>query len=161
MRCCGMAEAVADGADVVFLADDDSFVALDLVRRRVGGQRPGHRIRFVHALHRAAGDIAAREILVMGPGCRSNMVSMLQERGPGCFWPRRTRCGGSVRHQARGPSGRPRAGGTGAHASPPRSREDGCARGRSSAPLACPSGMIRKPCRKRPSSTIPCPQGWR
>lgn len=79
---CGMAEAIDDGADAVFLADDERFVALDLVRRRVVDNAQATALGFVHALHRAAGNFSGREVLVIGAGpVGRTTISLLLQQG--------------------------------------------------------------------------------
>jgi pyrrolysine biosynthesis protein PylD len=79
---CGMAEAVENGADVLFLADDERFVALDLVRRKTVDNAHATALGFVHALHRAAGTIAGREVMVIGAGpVGRRAIILLQQRG--------------------------------------------------------------------------------
>lgn len=78
----GMAEAVQEGADAVFLADDERFVAIDLLRRKAVDNAQATALGFVHALHRAAGTLAGREVLVIGAGpVGRSMIACLHQRG--------------------------------------------------------------------------------
>ena len=64
----GLAEAVGNGADVVFLSDDDDFVVLHLRTRRVCHNSEATAAGFVAALDLMAGGMSGRKALVIGCG---------------------------------------------------------------------------------------------
>jgi len=78
----GLAEAVAGGADIVFMADDEEFIALNL---RSGGYVDNVRstaLGYCTALDAAMGGISGREVLVIGAGrVGSYAIGLLRARG--------------------------------------------------------------------------------
>ena len=64
----GLAEAVQRGADVVFLADDSRFIALNLSSRIVADNSESTARGFVAALDYLAGGLEKRSVLVLGAG---------------------------------------------------------------------------------------------
>lgn len=64
----GLQEAVEQEADVVFLADDDRFVALNVKRGACADDDPCTASGHVAALAAAAGGLRSREVLVLGLG---------------------------------------------------------------------------------------------
>jgi len=65
----GIQEAVAQGADVVFMADDHRFIALDLVHGRCIDDDPATADGYVTALEAAAGgSLLGRHVLLLGLG---------------------------------------------------------------------------------------------
>ncbi len=64
----GLAEAVEAGFDAVMMADDDRFVAIDLLTRQVTDNSDATGRGFAAALDVMAGRIRDREVLVMGCG---------------------------------------------------------------------------------------------
>ena len=64
----GLQEAAAGGAEVVFLADDDRFVALNIRSGACADNDPCTANGFAAALDAAAGGVGGRPVLVMGLG---------------------------------------------------------------------------------------------
>jgi len=64
----GLAEAVRRGADVVFLADDNRFVALNLSSRIIADSSEATARGFVAALDSLAGRLSKLPVLVLGAG---------------------------------------------------------------------------------------------
>lgn len=64
----GLQEAVEQEADVVFLADDDRFVALNVKWGACADDDPCTASGYVAALAAAAGGLRSREVLVLGLG---------------------------------------------------------------------------------------------
>jgi 3-methylornithyl-N6-L-lysine dehydrogenase len=64
----GLAEAVRKGADVVFLADDHRFIALNLSSRIVADNAEATARGYVAALDSLAGGVSRRSVLVLGAG---------------------------------------------------------------------------------------------
>ena len=64
----GIQEAVSDDADVVFLADDHRFIALDIRKGRCIDDDPATADGYVTALEAAAGEFLGRHVLLLGLG---------------------------------------------------------------------------------------------
>ena len=64
----GIQEAVAGGAEVIFLADDHRFVALHLQKGRCIDDDPATAAGYVTALEAAAGGLLGRHVLLLGLG---------------------------------------------------------------------------------------------
>ena len=64
----GLQEATAEGADVVFLADDERFIALNVRWGVCADDDPCTADGYVTALAAAAGGAAGRDVLVLGLG---------------------------------------------------------------------------------------------
>jgi pyrrolysine biosynthesis protein PylD len=64
----GIQAAVAAGAEVLFLADDHRFVALNVTNGSTVDDDPATADGYVTALEAAAGGLAEREVLVLGLG---------------------------------------------------------------------------------------------
>jgi len=64
----GMAEAFEKGADLIFAADDDKFVAINLTTRRVVDNAAATAKAYVAALNRMAKGLKGRPVLVIGIG---------------------------------------------------------------------------------------------
>lgn len=64
----GLGEAVERGASVLFLSDDDDFVAINLATRKVAGNSEATGRGYGAALELMAGGIQDREVLVIGAG---------------------------------------------------------------------------------------------
>jgi 3-methylornithyl-N6-L-lysine dehydrogenase len=64
----GMQAAVAAGAQVVFLADDHRFIALNVTKGCSADDDPATADGYVTALEAAAGGLEGREVLVLGLG---------------------------------------------------------------------------------------------
>jgi pyrrolysine biosynthesis protein PylD len=79
----GLAEGIQKGADIVFLADDKSFVALDLAARRVIDNAEATAKGYTTALECMAGGLRHREVLVIGGAGRVgwNAVLSLVRKG--------------------------------------------------------------------------------
>ena len=79
----GLAEGVERGADIVFLADDNQFIALNLSVRRVVHNVEATARGYVAALESMAGGLDQRDVLVIGGAGRVgwNAVLSLKEKG--------------------------------------------------------------------------------
>jgi pyrrolysine biosynthesis protein PylD len=78
----GLAEAVRRGADVVFLADDNRFIALGLSSRNVADNSEATARGYVAALDSLAAGIKKRAVLVLGAGeVGRYAITALQELG--------------------------------------------------------------------------------
>jgi len=64
----GIQEAVDGGADVIFMADDYRFIALDLKKGRCIDDDPATADGYVTALEAAAGGLLGRHVLLLGLG---------------------------------------------------------------------------------------------
>jgi len=64
----GIAQAFEEKADIVMLADDDCFVAIDIQSRRVVDNAKATGKAFATGLHLMAGDLNDRRVLVIGCG---------------------------------------------------------------------------------------------
>ena len=64
----GLGEAVANGSEIIVLADDNSFLALNLISRRVVDNAPATGKVFAVALAAAAGGVAGRTVAILGLG---------------------------------------------------------------------------------------------
>jgi len=64
----GMAQAFEEKADIMMLADDDCFVAIDIRSRRVVDNARATGKAFATGLHLMAGDLKERRVLVIGCG---------------------------------------------------------------------------------------------
>lgn len=62
----GIAEAIAGGAEVIFFADDQIFVALDLPRKRIVENSAATARGYVTALDALAGGLEGKGVLVIG-----------------------------------------------------------------------------------------------
>lgn len=79
----GVAEGVERGADIVFFADDNRFVALNLPLRRVTDNAEATARGYVTALEAMAGGLSQREVLVVGGAGQVgwNAVLALKSKG--------------------------------------------------------------------------------
>ena len=79
----GVAEGVEKGADIVFFADDNRFIALNLPLRRVTDNAEATARGYAAALEAMAGGLNQREVLVIGGAGRVgwNAVLSLKSRG--------------------------------------------------------------------------------
>lgn len=79
----GVAEGVERGADIVFFADDNRFVALNLPLRRVTDNAEATAKGYATALEAMAGGLSQREVLVVGGAGRVgwNAVLALESKG--------------------------------------------------------------------------------
>lgn len=64
----GMEAAVAAGAEILFLADDQRFIALSLTKASVVDDDPATADGYATALRAAAGDLEGRDVLLLGLG---------------------------------------------------------------------------------------------
>ncbi len=64
----GIQEAVGDGAEVVFVADDHRFIALNVTKGRCVDDDPATADGYVTALEAAAGSLLSRHVLLLGLG---------------------------------------------------------------------------------------------
>lgn len=64
----GLAEAIENRSDIIFLADDKRFVALDMLQRRVIDNAEATGRGYVAALDCLTGGLGEKEVLVIGAG---------------------------------------------------------------------------------------------
>jgi 3-methylornithyl-N6-L-lysine dehydrogenase len=64
----GLAEAVENGADLVFMADDDRFVAFYLRKQQIFDNNPATAKGFISALDLMAKGIQSKTVLILGCG---------------------------------------------------------------------------------------------
>lgn len=64
----GMAEAIAEGVDIVFMADDEEFVALNIQAGTFSDNTRSTALGYCTALEIAAGGLRGKEVLVIGAG---------------------------------------------------------------------------------------------
>ncbi len=64
----GLAESFERGADLIFLSDDDRFVALCPGRRRIVDNIQATAVGFAAGLERMAGGLVDRQVLILGCG---------------------------------------------------------------------------------------------
>lgn len=64
----GLAEAVAEGARILFLADDRKFIALNILSGVMADNNEATGRGFVTALNALAGGLRGKEVLVLGAG---------------------------------------------------------------------------------------------
>lgn len=64
----GLAESFAGGADVIILADDNVYVAINLANRRVADNAEATARGYTVALDKIAGGLINREVLMIGAG---------------------------------------------------------------------------------------------
>lgn len=64
----GLAEAVACGAKIIFLADDDKFIAINLASGKVSDNGEATGRGYAAALNLMAGGVQGRKVLVIGAG---------------------------------------------------------------------------------------------
>ena len=78
----GFTEAVAEGADLVMAADDDTFIAYNVKARRYTDNAYGTAMGYSVALKNAAGGLEGKEVLVIGAGfVGSWAVRILKDMG--------------------------------------------------------------------------------
>jgi pyrrolysine biosynthesis protein PylD len=79
----GFAEAIEQGADILFCADDERFVALNLALRKVVDNTEATARGYVEALEHAVGGLNGQEVLVIGGAGRLgwNAVLFLLKKG--------------------------------------------------------------------------------
>jgi pyrrolysine biosynthesis protein PylD len=78
----GLAEAIEKGAGIVFLADDERFVAIDLARRRVVDNARATALGYVTALEALMNGLEGKEVLVIGAGrVGTSAAEHLRRRG--------------------------------------------------------------------------------
>ena len=68
MDASGIAEALEEKADILILADEDRFFALDMQRRKLVDNADATGRGFVTGLHRMAENLKDRKVLVLGCG---------------------------------------------------------------------------------------------
>jgi len=64
----GLSDALAAKADIVFMADDEEFVALNVHAGRCADNTRSTALGYVTALRRAAGPLTGRKVLLIGAG---------------------------------------------------------------------------------------------
>jgi pyrrolysine biosynthesis protein PylD len=79
----GLAEGIEKGADIVFLADDNRFIALNFPLRRIIDNVEATAKGYVSALEAMAGDLSQRQVLVIGGAGRVgwNAILSLKKKG--------------------------------------------------------------------------------
>ena len=79
----GVAEGVEKGADIVFFADDNRFVALNLPSMRVTDNAEATARGYVTALEAMAGGLSQRQVLVIGGAGQVGWSAVLALKGKG------------------------------------------------------------------------------
>ncbi len=64
----GLAEGIEKGATIVFLADDNRFIAINLMQKRVVDNAAATGWSYAYALDACAGGLKDREVLLIGAG---------------------------------------------------------------------------------------------
>ena len=83
VNIAGFAEAIKKGADIVFFADDDRFIALNLHLKRVVDNTEATARGYATALELMAGSLSGQEVLVIGGAGQVgwNAVLFLEKKG--------------------------------------------------------------------------------
>ena len=79
----GLAEAIERKADIVFLADDDRFIALNPALRRIADNGEATAKGYVSALEAMAGGLTQRRVLVIGGAGHVGWNAVLALEGKG------------------------------------------------------------------------------
>lgn len=78
----GMAEAIEKGATIVFLADDNRFIAINLSNKYVVDNAEATGWSYAYALDACAGGLKGREVLLIGAGrVGENALAALEKLG--------------------------------------------------------------------------------
>jgi len=78
----GIEEAVLNGCNILFMADDSKFIALNVERKLVVDNNKATAKGFVMALEAMAGGLKNKEVLVLGAGVvGKKIIAFLKERG--------------------------------------------------------------------------------
>jgi pyrrolysine biosynthesis protein PylD len=78
----GFAEAISDGADLVFMADDDQFIAYNVREGKYADNTRSTAIGYCAALEVALGGVAGKDVLVIGAGrVGSYAIKRLSSKG--------------------------------------------------------------------------------
>jgi len=64
----GMAEAIAEGADIIFIADDEEFIAFNVQGGMFSENSRSTALGYCTALEMAAGGLRGKDVLVIGAG---------------------------------------------------------------------------------------------
>lgn len=80
----GIYEAYLKGADVLYMADDDRYIALNIGNKKIGDNNIATAKGFVEALAGLSGGLAEKEVLVLGYGIIGKlMAGALTDKGAG------------------------------------------------------------------------------
>lgn len=78
----GIYEAHCAGADIVYMADDERYIALNLAKKKMGDNNIATAKAYVEVLDKMAGDLACREVAVLGYGIIGKlMAGFLKAKG--------------------------------------------------------------------------------
>ncbi|MCL2703282.1 MAG: 3-methylornithyl-N6-L-lysine dehydrogenase PylD [Defluviitaleaceae bacterium] len=78
----GFAEAHTEGADAVFMADDERFIAVNLNSRRISDNNRATALGFITALEGAADGLAGKDVLILGYGVVGSCAAyILRQKG--------------------------------------------------------------------------------
>ncbi|MDA8227976.1 MAG: 3-methylornithyl-N6-L-lysine dehydrogenase PylD, partial [Desulfitobacterium hafniense] len=76
----GFAEAISQGANIIFMADDNRFIAFDSARAKIIDNAEATGRGYVSALYHMAGGLKNKEVLVIGAGrVGISAIQFLQE----------------------------------------------------------------------------------
>lgn len=78
----GIAEGVQKGADILFMADDNAYISINVRTGKIGDNNMATAIGYVTALEKMAGTLKNKEVLVIGCGVvGSKAIIALKEKG--------------------------------------------------------------------------------
>ena len=78
----GIYEAYVNNADIVYVADDDRYIAINLNNRKVGENNYCTAKGFVECLEKMSGDLRGQDVLVLGYGVIGRMMAgFLRDKG--------------------------------------------------------------------------------
>lgn len=78
----GIYEAYKNGADIIYLADDNRFIAMNLHKKKVADNNHATAIGYVTALEGIEGSLTAKEVLLLGYGVVGReILKSLQKKG--------------------------------------------------------------------------------
>jgi pyrrolysine biosynthesis protein PylD len=82
----GLYEAYGKEADIVYMADDDRYVAINLNKRKIAENNMATAAGYLAALEETQGSLAGKEVLLLGFGAvGQEFLKRLQKRGIGVF----------------------------------------------------------------------------
>lgn len=77
----GIREGAIRGADILFMADDDAYIALNLKSGKVSDNNPATALGYLTAMEAMAGNLEDRKVLVLGCGIiGKNFIDFLKSR---------------------------------------------------------------------------------
>jgi len=78
----GLFEAYQSGADIVYMADDERFISINLNKKKMADNDYATALGYTAALEGAAGPFAGKEILIMGCGSVGmEFIKILRKKG--------------------------------------------------------------------------------